>query len=154
MVFDFLIKRRDFLCRQVRAGLLDLESCGGDPAQIPLVCRDRDYLVCCSSHDLSRAGRSLFAEIVISKRRLGTLTAILYSNEVTDLCIEERNPTAYLYCRTLGLPNLRSNIISAMRSKVPIFSAVTPFEIFVNSIHLYLILKLYSFLNIILLANV
>lgn len=101
-VFDFLIKRRDFLYRQAQAGLLDLKSCGGDPARIPLVCRGRDYLVRCSSRDLSRAGRALFAEIGISKRQLGVLTGILYSNEVTDLCIEERDPTTYLYRRALG----------------------------------------------------
>ena len=101
-IFDFLIKRRDFLYRQAQAGLLDLESCGGDPARIPLVCRGRDYLVRCSSHDLSRAGRTLFAKIGISKRQLGVLTGILYSEEVTDLCIEERDPTTYLYRRALG----------------------------------------------------
>lgn len=101
-IFDFLIKRRDFLYRQAQEGLLDLESCGGDPARIPLVCRGRDYLVRCSSHDLSRAGRTLFAEIGISKRQLSVLTGILYSEEVTDLCIEERDPTTYLYRRALG----------------------------------------------------
>ena len=101
-IFDFLLRRRDFLYRQTQAGLLDLASCGGDPARIPLVCRGRDYLVRCSSRDLSRAGRALFAQIGISKRQLGVLTGILYSDEVTDLCIEERDPTTYLYRRALG----------------------------------------------------
>ena len=56
----------------------------------------------CSSNDLTNAGRKLFEKIGISKRQLSVLTGILHSQEVVNLSIEEKEPTAYLYRRALA----------------------------------------------------
>lgn len=102
-VFDFLIRRRDFLYRLVDKGEILLpEEYEGDKRRLPLVCRGNDYLVRCSSADLSKAGRRLFDSIGISKKQLSFLAGVLYSGEMTDLTLEEKDPTTYLYRRALA----------------------------------------------------
>lgn len=101
-LYIFIMKRRMYLDELVHSGVLHLPENVNDVNDLPLVCKGLDFTVRAQSSDLSREGRLLFQKIGISKTVLAKLHQMLCTTEFSELRIEERDPTTYLFRRNVA----------------------------------------------------
>lgn len=98
-LYKFLVERRKFLNERIADGTIRLTDQMPTIDRLPLVCRMDNYTVRASAHDLTMVGRRLFDQFGISKRSLGLLQSILFSQDFRNSPIEEKDATTYLFRR-------------------------------------------------------
>lgn len=100
--YDFVVRRREWIQKQLDAGVFSLPEGIDSVDSLPVACVGCNYTKRAQSGDLSRAGRALFSAVGIEKSELAILQEIMFSQEFRDTEIEEKDPTTYLFRRNVA----------------------------------------------------
>lgn len=101
-VYNFLEERKNWIRSEIEKGNLILPDEIKSVEQLPVVCRRENLTVRAHTTDLSRAGRSLFEAVGISRSELAVLQQILFSEDFRETQIDEKDPTTYLLRRNVA----------------------------------------------------
>ena len=96
-VYDFFMKRKAYIEKEVSAGRIDIGTLTID--QLPLACNGRNWTVHCTSNRITLTGKSVFRNIGISEAQVRYLMSEAEMSGELAVWGDEKDPTAYMLRR-------------------------------------------------------
>ena len=96
-VYDFYMKRKAYIEKEVSAGRIDIGKLTID--QLPLACNGRNWTVHCTSNRITLTGKCVFRDIGISEAQVRYLMSEAEMSGELAIWGDEKDPTAYMLRR-------------------------------------------------------